>query len=143
MLKLNIWHKIFKTLLGLNLAFAGLGHLFWARKEFLAQVPQWLPLDADFVVLVSGFVEIALGASLLIIWRDPKKLGIVVALFFVMIFPGNISQYVNEVDAFGLNSDRARFIRLFFQPLLVLWALWSCGFFISHKKANSKELIDN
>ncbi len=138
MLKLNIWHKIFKTLLGLNLAFAGLGHLFWARKEFLAQVPKWLPLDADLVVLTSGFIEIALGSSLLIVWKDPKKLGIIVALFFVMIFPGNISQYVNEVDAFGLNTDRARFIRLFFQPLLVLWALWSCGFFISNKKLRDK-----
>ena len=47
------------------------------------------------------------------------------AAFFVAIFPGNISQYVNGIDAFGLDTERARLVRLFFQPLLVAWALWA------------------
>jgi len=34
---------------------------------------------------------------------------------------------VNQEDAFGLTSDGARAARLVFQPLLVLWALWSTG----------------
>jgi len=85
-----------------------------------------VPFSADFVVLASGVVEILLGLALASLQRR-KEVGIATALFFIAIFPGNISQYVNQVDAFGLDSDRARFIRLFFQPLLVIWALWSTG----------------
>ena len=70
--------------------------------------------------------------------RRPKEVGIATALFFIAIFPGNISQYVNKVDAFGLDSDQARFIRLFFQPLLVIWALWSTGAWRIVRSALSK-----
>ncbi|MBF2053625.1 MAG: hypothetical protein IGS03_09205 [Candidatus Sericytochromatia bacterium] len=117
----------FKALLGLILLVAGLGHLTWARAEFLAQVLDWLPLNGDVVVLASGVVEMLLAALLLLVWdaRWRWQVGLVVALFFVAIFPGNISQYVNGMNAFGLDTDRARFVRLFFQPVLVLWALWS------------------
>jgi uncharacterized membrane protein len=114
-----------QLLLGAALAYAGTTHLTTSRTEFQAQVPNWVPLSADFVVIASGIVEIALGLSLLILWKYRTQLGWITAAFFIAIFPGNISQYVNKVDAFGLDSDRARFIRLFFQPLLVLWALWS------------------
>jgi uncharacterized membrane protein len=107
--------------------YAGIGHLTTNRTEFQAQVPTILKSIADFVVLASGVVEIVLGLSLIFLWRYRVVVGWVVAAFFVAIFPGNISQYVNQVDAFGLDSDRARFIRLFFQPLLVIWALWSTG----------------
>jgi uncharacterized membrane protein len=91
---------------------------------FQAQVPTWLPLSPDFVVLASGVVEISLGLALISLQRR-REVGIATALFFIAIFPGNISQYINHIDAFGLDSDRARAIRLLFQPLLVLWALWS------------------
>ena len=113
--------------LGFALAYAGVGHLTTSRTEFQAQVPTLLAEYADFVVLASGVVEIALGVGLIALWKYRVQLGWVVAAFFVAIFWGNISQYVNGVDAFGLNSDRARLIRLFFQPLLVLWALGSTG----------------
>ena len=83
-----------------------------------------MPFSPDFIVLASGVVEILLGLALASL-RRRKEVGIATALFFIAIFPGNISQYVNKVDAFGLDSDQARFIRLFFQPLLVIWALWS------------------
>ena len=113
--------------LGFALAYAGVGHLTTSRTEFQAQVPTVFAEYADFVVLASGVVEIALGVGLIALWKYRVQLGWVVAAFFVAVFWGNISQYVNGVDAFGLNSDRARFIRLFFQPLLVMWALGSTG----------------
>lgn len=119
--------KLTQVLLGLALAYAGTTHLSSNRQEFQAQVPTWLPLDADFVVIASGIVEITLGLSLLTLWRYRQVIGLVVAIFFILIFPGNINQYINHIDAFGLDTDQARFIRLLFQPLLVAWALWSTG----------------
>ena len=115
-----------QVLLGAALIYTGILHLTTSRLEFQAQVPNWIPLSADFVVLTSGVVEITLGLLLSSLQRS-AAVGIATALFFVAIFPGNISQYTNQVDAFGLDSDRARFIRLLFQPLLVFWALWSTG----------------
>jgi uncharacterized membrane protein len=88
-------------------------------------VPTWLPLDADFVVLFSGVIEITLGLALVILWKYKMFVGLLTALFFIAIFPGNISQYVNGIDAFGLDTDQARLTRLFFQPLLVAAALLS------------------
>ncbi|WP_216321261.1 DoxX family protein [Deinococcus aestuarii] len=116
-----------RLLLGGGLILAGVGHLTTLRQEFRAQVPTWLPLDPDFVVLASGVVEIVLGTSLLALPRQRVAVGWVVAAFFVAVFPGNVSQYLTRTDAFGLNSDGARLTRLFFQPLLVVWALWSTG----------------
>jgi uncharacterized membrane protein len=110
-----------------SLTYAGSTHLTSSRQEFQAQVPTWLPLDADFVVIASGIVEIILGLALLTLWRYRQVIGLVVATFFILIFAGNINQYVNGIDAFGLNSDQARFTRLFFQPVLVAWAIWSTG----------------
>ena len=118
---------IFRILLGVFLIFAGVNHLTFARVEFLAQVPQWVPLDGDLVVALSGIAEIALGVGLVFLARQRVLVGLATAVFFVLIFPGNISQYVNRIDAFGLNTDQARFIRLFFQPLLVIWALLATG----------------
>ena len=119
--------SFFRVLLGLFLLFAGMSHLTWSRTEFLAQVPDWVPLDADLVVILSGIVEIVLGSALIIVRKSRALVGRIVAAFFVAVFPGNISQYVNKVDAFGLDTDQARLIRLFFQPVLILWALWSTG----------------
>ncbi|MCX5979779.1 MAG: hypothetical protein NTV67_04080 [Chloroflexi bacterium] len=113
--------------LGVVLVSAGVSHLTVSRIEFQAQVPTWLPLDPDFVVISSGIVEILLGIALITLWPLRKRVGLVTALFFVAIFPGNINQLVNGIDAFGLNSDSARATRLLFQPVLVLWALWSTG----------------
>ena len=115
-------------LLGGALLFAGTAHLTLARQTFQAQVPPWLPVDPDAVVLVSGVVEIALGVALLLAPRRHRPvLGWAVAALFVAVFPGNVSQLVTRSDAFGLDTDTARAVRLLFQPLLVLWALWSTG----------------
>jgi uncharacterized membrane protein len=116
-----------RILLGAFLVLAGTSHLTVARAEFLAQVPTWLPVDGDLVVVLSGIAEIALGLALIFLVKQRVLVGLTAAAFFVLIFPGNISQYVNRIDAFGLNTDQARFTRLFFQPVLVAWALWSTG----------------
>jgi len=123
----QLLRRIPQMVLGSALAYAGIGHLTTNRTEFQAQVPTLLKDYADFVVLASGAVEIILGVGLIAFWKYRVQIGCLVALFFIAIFWGNISQYINKVDAFGLNSDRARFIRLLFQPLLVIWALWSTG----------------
>ena len=124
--------------LGAFLLSAGISHLDSNRTEFLAQVPTWLPLNADFVVVASGLVEITLGVLLittvLIFKRYRSQVGLITCLFFILIFPGNINQYVNKIDAFGLDTDTKRLIRLFFQPPLVIWALWSSGAFKLLKK---------
>ena len=116
-----------RVALGIALGYAGVTHLTSSRLEFQAQVPNWVPFSADFVVLASGVVEIVLGLALVFLVKYQVQVGWFVAAFFVAIFPGNISQYVNGIDAFGLDTDRARLVRLFFQPLLVAWALWTTG----------------
>jgi uncharacterized membrane protein len=116
-----------RWVLGGALILAGTGHLTTQRDEFQAQVPDWFPDDDDLVVVASGVVELSLGAALILARRRRQAVGLVVAGFFVVIFPGNIGQYVEHTDAFGLDTDTKRLVRLFFQPVLVLWALWSTG----------------
>jgi uncharacterized membrane protein len=130
-----------QVILGLALGYAGIGHLTTSRQEFQAQVPNLLKDYADFVVVASGVVEIALGLALVGLWKYRAQVGWVVAAFFVAIFPGNISQYVNGVDAFGLDSDTSRLVRLFFQPLLVVWALWSTGAWGSWRARKKKSVV--
>ena len=127
-----------QIVLGAALAYAGIGHLTTSRLTFRAQVPTLFKDYADFVVLASGVVEILLGLSLILLWKYRVQIGWLVAIFFTAVFWGNISQYINKVDAFGLNSDRARFIRLLFQPLLVAWALLSTGAWTSYRKKKLK-----
>ena len=131
--------KFFQLALGAFLLSAGISHLGSNRTEFLAQVPTWLPLDPDFVVIASGLVEISLGVLLittaLILKKYRGVIGLITALFFILIFPGNINQYVNQIDAFGLDTDTKRLIRLFFQPPLVIWALWSTNVIRLTKKS--------
>jgi uncharacterized membrane protein len=111
--------------LGTFLLTTGIGHLTAKRKEFQAQVPSWFPVDKDTVVVVSGYVELALAAALLATWRQPARrlLGTALAGFFVGIFPGNIAQYVERNDGLGLNTDRKRALRLLGQPALIAWVL--------------------
>jgi uncharacterized membrane protein len=114
-----------RLLLGLALVFAGTSHLTFARQEFRAQVPEFVPIDEDTTVLASGVAEIGLGSALVLASRRRRLVGTVVALFFVAVFPGNIAQWLNRRDGFGLDSDEKRIARLFGQPLLVAAALWS------------------
>ncbi len=118
--------NISRIALGTMLITAGIAHLTFARKDFQAQVPDWVPLEKDDTVVYSGIVEIALGTSII---ATPKKyrstLGKITAAFFTALFPGNVSQYKNRKDAFVLDTDKRRMARLFMQPLLIAWALKS------------------
>jgi uncharacterized membrane protein len=136
-----------QVVLGLMLIFTGVSHLTTRRLEFQAQVPNQLKEVANFVVLASGFVEIALGVGLVVLWRYREAIGWLTAIFFVAIFWGNISQFVNGTDAFGLDTDMQRFVRLLFQPVLVMWALLSTGAWGSWRKkpvvTDSKDLDED
>ena len=128
--KTSTLQNLFRIFLGGFMLFAGISHLSFMREEFLAQVPRWLPSTPafmDFVVVSSGIVEIALGLAMIFLSRYKVKIGIILAIFYVLVFPGNISQYTNQIDAFGLDTDQKRLMRLFFQPVLILLALWSTG----------------
>lgn len=120
--------KVFRIILAIFMIYAGFSHLTFNRIEFQSQVPDWVPLNKDLVVILSGIIEMIIGLSLLF-WKNQRvNVGWLLALFFVLIFPGNVAQYLEGKDAFGvLDSDRARLIRLFFQPVLIAWALWSTG----------------
>ena len=129
-MKTSIFQYTMRILLGLLMMVAGIEHLTIERTEFLSQVPRWLPDNPafmDFVVLSSGVVEIVLGLAMVFFIKYKIQVGLVLAIFYVLVFPGNLSQYTNNINAFGLDTDQKRFIRLFFQPVLVFWALWSTG----------------
>lgn len=118
--------EIARVALGVFLITAGIGHLTFARKAFQAQVPNWVPLSKDDTVVYSGYAEIALGTATIV---TPKKyratMGKILAAFFAAVLPGNIAQYKNRIDSFGLNTDERRFARLFLQAPLIAWALKS------------------
>jgi uncharacterized membrane protein len=126
--KTTLTQNIFRISLALFMIYAGFSHLTFNRIEFQAQVPDWIPLGTDLVVILSGIVEMVLGLGLAFWKNERAKFGWALALFFVLIFPGNIAQYMDGKDAFGvLDSDGARLRRLFFQPVLIVWVLWSSG----------------
>lgn len=132
----SLTQKIFRIVLAIFMIYAGFSHLTFNRVDFQAQVPDWLPMSKDLVVILSGIVEMALGLALLF-WKNQRvNIGWTLAIFFILVFPGNIAQYLDGKDAFGaLNSDRARLIRLFFQPVLIAWALWSSGAWTAWRNA--------
>ena len=141
-MKYTTTQKVFRIILGALMTLAGIGHLTFQRQEFQAQVPRWLPDDPafiDFVVLASGVTEILLGLAMIFLTKYRVKVGLVLAIFYVLIFPGNISQYTNGIDAFGLDTDQKRLIRLFFQPVLIVWALWSTGALTYLKNLKNKD----
>lgn len=119
--------NVFRIILGSFMILAAAGHLTFQRAEFQAQVPDWVPMDKDLVVILSGIVEFALGVWMVFLTKTKVYAGITLAIFYVLIFPGNIAQYLNNTSAFGLDTDQKRLTRLFFQPVLILWALWSTG----------------
>ncbi|MBX0292670.1 hypothetical protein K3G63_19655 [Hymenobacter sp. HSC-4F20] len=131
--------NIARGVLGTFMLVAGTGHLTFARQEFQAQVPDFVPLDKDSVVLASGVVEIGLGLALLALkGRNRVRMGIGLAAFYAAVFPGNIHQYTHHISAFGLDTDAKRFGRLFFQPVLMGWALWSTGALQALRKRGTK-----
>lgn len=129
-LKTTFTQNFFRIFLGLIMIYIGIAHLTFRRVEFQAQVPVWITQNENFIdiiVIVSGYIEIIFGVTLIFLKKYKSYIGIALAIFFILIFPGNINQYIYEIDALRLDSDEKRFYRLLFQPVLVLWALWSSG----------------
>jgi uncharacterized membrane protein len=139
--KLTTGQNITRILLGAFLMFAGISHLSFSRQEFRAQVPPWLPMNPDLVVLLSGMVEIALGASLIFLVKKRIPVGWIAAAFFVLVFPGNIAQLTEHRNAFGLDSDLKRWLRLPFQFVLIAAALWSTGAWQKWRSKQTHALI--
>lgn len=127
--KTSTFQNVIRIFLGLFMITAAIGHFTFQREDFQAQVPNWVPLDKDLVVILSGVVEIALGLGMLFLTKYRAKIGIALAVFYILVFPGNIAQYLNGTSAFGLDTDQLRLIRLFFQPVLIFLSLWSTGAF--------------
>jgi uncharacterized membrane protein len=140
--KYTTTQNTFRIILGCLLLFTGIGHLTFLRDDFQAQVPSWVMLDIDLVVLLSGIVELLLGVALVFLKKYRVPVGWVVTAFFIAIFPGNYTQWTNHTDAFGLNTDGLRLARLFMHPLLIIWPLWSTGAWTAAfgKKDDSKLL---
>ena len=129
-IKTNTFQNIIRILLGLVMTYIGIGHLTFLQIDFQAQVPTWITTQndlIDLIIITSGIIEIILGLLMVIGGKLKVKTGVLLAIFYILIFPGNINQYVNEIDAFNLNSDTSRFVRLLFQPILVFLALFSSG----------------
>jgi|TARA_R110001632_G_scaffold190392_1_gene311003 uncharacterized membrane protein len=135
----SLVQNIFRLILAAFMIYAGVSHLTFNRIDFQAQVPDWLPFEKDLVVVLSGYVEIALGLGLAFWKKQQENFGWGLAVFFLLVFPGNVAQYLDGKDAFGaLDSDKARLIRLFFQPVLIVWALWSAGSWADYRAKKNK-----
>lgn len=110
------------------LGVAGASHLTWGRRGYRIVVPDWATrvtgLDKDAIVVASGVVEVGLAGALVALPRERRSIGWLVAAFFVAVFPGNVHQWQTGRSAPLMTTDRARFIRLLLQPVLVAWALW-------------------
>ncbi|MDD7929407.1 DoxX family protein [Microbacterium thalli] len=108
---------------------AGTAHLTVLRRGYRIAVPDWatrvLRTDKDMIVVASGAVELMLGAGLIALPRERRRVGAAVAALFVAVFPGNVHQWRSGASAPGLDTDARRFGRLFLQPVLVAWALWA------------------
>ncbi len=123
----NKLQNFLRILLGTFMVTAAFGHITFQRLEFQAQVPNWVPFSKNLIVILSGIVELVLGLGMIFWKRERIRIGIALAVFYILVFPGNIAQYTNGINAFGLTSNKARLIRLFFQPVLIFGALWSTG----------------
>ncbi|WP_282846705.1 DoxX family protein [Microbacterium oxydans] len=119
-----------RWILAVALGAIGVSH-FLSTRGFRVVVPDWATrltrLDKDTIVIASGAAEIALAAGLLTLPKERRRIGWATAAFFVAVMPGNIHQWRTKRSTPGLDTDARRLGRLFLQPLLVLWALWSTG----------------
>lgn len=124
-----VLRTVARVALAALLLVAGASHLTWGRRGYRIVVPDWatklLHTDKDLIVVGSGAVELMLGGALVALPRERTRIGWIVAAFFVAVFPGNVHQWRTGRSAPMLRTDRARFIRLLLQPVLVAWTLWS------------------
>ena len=135
--------NIIRIGMGLAMIVAGIGHLTFVRKTFQVQVPDFVPFKKDFTVVASGFVEILFGLAMVFAGKRRQRVGLVLAIFYVLIFPGNIHQYTEKLDGFGLDSDAKRLGRLFMQPVLIFLALYSTEGWKLLSKNHDKKTLPN
>ena len=102
----------------------GIGMLHLVQPDgFVKTVPHFLPAPLALVI-VSGVFEILGGVGLLVpVLRRAASLGLV-ALYFA-VFPANLNMALNDIQPAGSHVPLALlWLRLPFQILLILWALW-------------------
>jgi uncharacterized membrane protein len=94
------------------------------RDGASAMMPPWIALHLE-LVLFTGAAEIAGGLGLLIP-RLRRLAGLMLAIYFVAVFPANIHNALNGLAVEGLpQAGWYYWARLLFQPLAVWWALFS------------------
>ena len=103
----------------------GVSH-FAMSDSFLVYFPDWVPFPQP-IVYASGAVEIA-GGLALFARRCRRQVGLALAVYLVLAFPGNVYAAVSgaEENLPGLiDAPWYPWARLPFQALFVWWALWS------------------
>ena len=117
---MQIIKHILKWILAIAFVLAGINH-FVNPPFYLKMMPPYLPAHL-FLIYLSGFFEIALGALLLI----PKftrlaawgLIGLLIA-----VFPANIYMWMNA-ELFPEFSPTLIWLRLPLQMVLIGWAFW-------------------
>ena len=112
---------------GVFMFVSGYGHLFLAAEEIELLVPAWSPISPKAMVIVTGYIEITIGLAFIFLRSKIHIVGWILVVFLILVFPGNLYQYSNEIDAFGLNTPGKRLARLFLQPFIILWVLYVSG----------------
>jgi uncharacterized membrane protein len=118
----RVGKAVTRVLIGVFMVVAGISH-FTQHGEFLQQTPTWLPARS-LIVWATGVMEIGVGVALLVLSKQRRHVGQALAIFLVAVFPGNIYQALAGTDAFGLDTDAARWGRLLLQPVLIALVLW-------------------
>jgi uncharacterized membrane protein len=114
--------------LAVGLGVMGVLH-FAQTRGFRGLIPEWATrvtrLDKDAIVLASGAAEITLAVGLIALPKERTRIGWATAALFMAVFPGNVHQWRTGRSTPGLDTGTKRLVRLFLQPVLIAWALWS------------------
>jgi uncharacterized membrane protein len=117
------WSGRMRWALAIALILIGTDH--WLNPQrYLSMMPPWIPLHLE-LVLFTGAAEIAGGLGLLVP-RTRRICGLMLALYFVAVFPANVHNALNGLAVEGLpQANWYYWIRLPFQPLAIWWALYA------------------
>ena len=131
-----VWLKhILSLILGIFFINVGIGH-FVEPEWFEPIVPDILG-DPTFWVLITGAMEVALGAGL-IVPQTRKYSSILMVLFLVAIYWANLNMWINDIPLEGKTFATIwHVIRLLAQIFMILIALWVGGWLqIKQRNAN-------
>lgn len=117
------WPARMRVALSAALLLIGLDH-WLTPTRYLAMMPPYLPLHEP-LVLFTGACEVAGAMGLL--WPRTRGLaGIMLAIYFVCVFPANLHNALHGLNTQGLPSAGWYYwARLPFQPLIILWTLYA------------------